>query len=643
MIKRKLPNFTLMVVDACLIAISILMAYWMRFEGRIPRNYLIEFREYLPLQITCYVIACAAVHSYSKLWIYADPTDRLMHIAGCFIGFCLTLSLLYLFDLPVRSHTLYVLSFLFIAGTTSMSRFMWRYLHLRGVKLKQRKQRKRQGTEDSAGRKRLLIYGAGIAGAALIDSIRMSASQREHIVGLIDDDVNKVGKSVRGIQVLGTGDLLYDIVSARSIDTIIIAIPTASGKQMRQILELCKATGCEMRRLLSVEETVDCSIENVRPVNVEDLLGRDPVRLDNSHVNAIINDKCILVTGGGGSIGSELCRQIMAYQPKRLIIFDIYENGAYAIEQELLNQYGNIDIIHVYIGSVRDIDRLREVFEIERPQIVFHAAAHKHVPLMEHSPCEAIKNNVVGTHNVVTVSDEMGVERFVMISTDKAVNPTNVMGATKRMGEMIIQSFQKHSKTHFSAVRFGNVLGSNGSVIPLFQQQISHGGPVRVTHKDITRFFMTISEAVSLILQSAARSNGGEIFILDMGQPVRIDDLARDMIRLSGHEPDVDIPIIYRGLRPGEKLYEEVLMDEEGLNESGIDGVKIGKPMDLSYADICSRIDALCTCIAQDPHRIRNCLMHAVPTYHPQNLPEEYLDTLEEIERESAQLERMNA
>lgn len=632
--KIKLPSFGLMFIDACLIAVSILLAYYMRFEGAIPWNYMQEFRQYLPLQIVCYVIGCAAAHSYSKLWLYADPTDRIMHIGGCFIGFCLTLASLYLTKLPVRSHTIYVLSLCFIVGTTSMARFLWRYINLTGIRKKQRKKPGKHGAE----RKRLLIYGAGIAGAALIDSIRL-APEQGHIVGLIDDDSSKVGKSVRGVQVLGTGESLAELVKARSIDAIIIAIPTATGAQMREILTKCKATGCEMRRLLSTKETVDCTVENVRPINVEDLLGRDPVKLDNSSVSAILTGKVVMVTGGGGSIGSELCRQIMTYRPEKLVIFDIYENNAYSIEQELLSDKENVGLVHVCIGSVRDRKRLYEVFEQYKPQVIFHAAAHKHVPLMEHSPCEAIKNNVSGTRNVVEVADEMGVERFVMISTDKAVNPTNVMGATKRIGEMLIQSIQKKSKTHFSAVRFGNVLGSNGSVIPLFQQQIARGGPVCVVHKEITRFFMTISEAVSLILQSAAKSEGGEIFILDMGQPVRIDDLARDMIRLSGHEPDVDIKVVYTGLRPGEKLYEEVLMHEEGLRDSGIKGVKIGKPMELAYEDISARVDMLEDCVKNDPHHIRNALMRAVPTYRPQNLPDEYLDTKEELETERAKMD----
>ena len=630
--KRYRPNLLLMVLDACLVTLSFYFAYWVRFEGSIPARYLEEFRDLLPLQIVCTLAPCFFMRSYSKLWLYADPTDRIAHIVGCFIGFGLVMLTVYLLGMPVRSNKIFLLAFLCIAGTTSMVRFMYRYMLLAGKKQKHRNARRSaRGTES----RRLLIYGAGIAGAALIDSIRLSPDTADRIVCLVDDDPSKVGRSVRGVPVLGTGAQLLDIVARKAIDTIIIAIPTATGEQMRSILTLCKSTGCEMRRLLSVEETVDCRVENVRPVDVSDLLGREPVRLDNSEVASILRGRVVLVTGGGGSIGSELCRQIMHYHPARLVVFDIYENNAFAIEQELLENPENAERLRVYIGSVQDVKRLREVFELEHPAVVFHAAAHKHVPLMEHSPCEAVKNNVFGTHNLARVSNEFGVERFVMISTDKAVNPTSVMGATKRMAEMIVQSFEHESATHFSAVRFGNVLGTNGSVVPTFQRQIAQGGPVTVTHKDITRFFMTIPEAVSLVLQSASLSEGGEIFILDMGQPVRIDDLARDMIRLSGYKPDVDIPIVYTGLRPGEKLYEEVLMDEEGLRDTGRKGIKVGRPLDLSYADVCARMDALRACIDQDPHHIRNCLQRAVPTYHPQNLPAEYLDTLPELQTEA--------
>lgn len=638
-VKRYRPNYLLMVLDACLIAMSVYFAYWIRFEGNIPVRYMTEFKQLLPLQIVCTLAPCFFMRSYNKLWLYADPTDRIAHILGCFIGFGLVMLTIYLFKLPVRSTKIFLLAFLCIAGTTSMSRFMYRYMLLAGKKKKRRDERSRKKSEGRVSR-RLLIYGAGIAGAALIDSIRLAPDNEDRIICLIDDDPAKVGRSVRGVPVLGTGAQLIDIVKRKSIDTIILAIPTATGEQMRSILTLCKSTGCEMRRLLSVEETVDCRVENVRPVDVADLLGREPVRLDNSDVASILRGQCVLVTGGGGSIGSELCRQIMHYGPSRLIIFDIYENNAYAIEQELLENPENAGRLRVYIGSVQDTARLREVFALERPAVVFHAAAHKHVPLMEHSPCEAVKNNIFGTNNLVRISDEFGVQRFVMISTDKAVNPTNVMGATKRMAEMIVQSFEHESKTHFSAVRFGNVLGTNGSVVPLFQHQIAQGGPVTVTHKDITRFFMTIPEAVSLVLQSASLSEGGEVFILDMGDPVRIDDLARDMIRLSGFVPDVDIPIVYTGLRPGEKLYEEVLMDEEGLRDSGCKGIKIGRPLDLSYADVCARMDCLQEAIAKDPHHIRNCLQRIIPTYHPQNLPAEYLDTLPELESEAQERKR---
>ena len=463
--KRYRPNLLLMVLDACLVTLSFYFAYWVRFEGSIPARYLEEFRDLLPLQIVCTLAPCFFMRSYSKLWLYADPTDRIAHIVGCFIGFGLVMLTVYLLGMPVRSNKIFLLAFLCIAGTTSMVRFMYRYMLLAGKKKKHRHARRSaRGTES----RRLLIYGAGIAGAALIDSIRLSPDTTDRIVCLVDDDPSKVGRSVRGVPVLGTGAQLLDIVARKAIDTIIIAIPTATGEQMRSILTLCKSTGCEMRRLLSVEETVDCRVENVRPVDVSDLLGREPVRLDNSEVASILRGRVVLVTGGGGSIGSELCRQIMHYHPARLVVFDIYENNAFAIEQELLENPENAERLRVYIGSVQDVKRLREVFELEHPAVVFHAAAHKHVPLMEHSPCEAVKNNVFGTHNLARVSNEFGVERFVMISTDKAVNPTSVMGATKRMAEMIVQSYEHESVTHFSAVRFGNVLGTNGSVVPTF-------------------------------------------------------------------------------------------------------------------------------------------------------------------------------
>lgn len=633
--KRYRPNLLLMVLDACLVTLSFYFAYWVRFEGSIPARYLEEFRDLLPLQIVCTLAPCFFMRSYSKLWLYADPTDRIAHIVGCFIGFGLVMLTVYLLGMPVRSNKIFLLAFLCIAGTTSMVRFMYRYMLLAGKKQKHRNARRSARGGEA---RRLLIYGAGIAGAALIDSIRLSPDTADRIVCLIDDDPSKVGRSVRGVPVLGTGAQLLDIVARKAIDTIIIAIPTATGEQMRSILTLCKSTGCEMRRLLSVEETVDCRVENVRPVDVSDLLGREPVRLDNSEVASILRGRVVLVTGGGGSIGSELCRQIMHYHPARLVVFDIYENNAFAIEQELLENPENAERLRVYIGSVQDVKRLREVFELEHPAVVFHAAAHKHVPLMEHSPCEAVKNNVFGTHNLARVSNEFGVERFVMISTDKAVNPTNIMGTTKYLCEQVLQGLREKGSTEFAAVRFGNVLGSNGSVIPLFQKQIAYGGPVTITDKRIVRYFMTIPEAVSLVLEAGSFARSGEVFVLDMGQPVHILELAENLIRLSGYTPYVDIKIEEVGLRPGEKLYEELLTKNADLHRTENEKIFVEERKPLPYAQLSSWLSTLSDTVQQGKREdIFEVLHQLVPTFRePEEVNRQALEEAERRKREEA-------
>ena len=609
--KRYRPNLLLMVLDACLVTLSFYFAYWVRFEGSIPARYLEEFRDLLPLQIVCTLAPCFFMRSYNKLWLYADPTDRIAHIVGCFIGFGLVMLTVYLLGMPVRSNKIFLLAFLCIAGTTSMVRFMYRYMLLAGKKQKHRNARRSARGGEA---RRLLIYGAGIAGAALIDSIRLSPDTTDRIVCLVDDDPSKVGRSVRGVPVLGTGAQLLDIVARKAIDTIIIAIPTATGEQMRSILTLCKSTGCEMRRLLSVEETVDCRVENVRPVDVSDLLGREPVRLDNSEVASILRGRVVLVTGGGGSIGSELCRQIARYNPSKIVIFDIYENNAYSLKNSLDLQYFGTPQIEIRIGSVREEQRLREVFEEFHPSSVFHAAAHKHVPLMEDSPFEAIKNNILGTYNTAKVADEFGVRNFVLLSTDKAVNPTNVMGATKRCCELVVQHFSKISKTKFAAVRFGNVLGSNGSVIPLFKEQLEHGGPLTVTHPDITRYFMTIPEAAQLVVQAGGLAKGGEIFVLDMGEPVKIVSLAEKLIKLSGYEPYVDIDIQFTGLRPGEKLYEELILpsEREGMHKTENDKIFVTAPYDFDEDSLMQHIKQIRDLLPEDS---RKFLKELVPNY----------------------------
>lgn len=450
--------------------------------------------------------------------------------------------------------------------------------------------------DNSSGKikKNLLIIGGGEAARDVIKAIKEEAKNEYNIIGLIDDNVNKLNYTISGVKILGGRDKIVELCKKYKVDTIFFCLEKVKNKDKKEILNICQTTGARIRVLPAIVDIVKNKnlMSNLREVEIEDLLGREPVTLDNKNISELIKDRVVLVTGGGGSIGSELCRQIMKHNPKRLIIFDIYENNLYNIELELKANY-NKEKIEALVGSVRDKKRLKKVFEQYRPELVFHAAAHKHVPLMEKSPLEAIKNNVFGTYNVVNCSDEFNVKRFVLISTDKAVNPTNIMGASKRLCEMIIQAKNKVSKTEFMAVRFGNVLGSNGSVVPLFKKQIAEGGPVTVTHKEITRFFMTIPEAVGLILQAITYAKGGEIFVLDMGEPVKIYDLAESLIRLSGLEPNVDIPIVITGLRPGEKLYEEILMSEEGLESTKHDKIFIAEPSSLTMNEIEEKLKLL--------------------------------------------------
>ena len=433
----------------------------------------------------------------------------------------------------------------------------------------------------------------------------------------MDDDKNKQGKCVYDVPVLGTIDDVEKIVKNHCIDEIIICIANINPQRKIEIINICKQTDAKIKTIPGIYEIIDgkVNITKFRDVQIEDLLGREPIKMNLDDMNGIIKDKIIIVTGGGGSIGSELCRQIVKYEPKQLVLIDIYENNAYDIQQEIKRHFPEIDL-KVLIASVRDEHKMDKIFEQYRPEIVFHAAAHKHVPLMEDSPCEAIKNNVFGTQNVVNLSDKYNVKKFVLISTDKAVNPTNIMGATKRCCEMIVQTKNKTSKTEFVAVRFGNVLGSNGSVVPLFKKQIEEGGPVTVTHEEVTRFFMTIPEAVSLVLQASAMAKGGEIFVLDMGEPVKIIDLARNLIKLSGFEPNVDIKIEVTGLRPGEKLYEEVLMDEEGLQKTSNNQIRIGRPIEIDEAEFKKELNILKRVADNDQDEKVDLIMKSiVPTY----------------------------
>ena len=447
---------------------------------------------------------------------------------------------------------------------------------------------------NSTNKKNLLIIGGGAATRDIIKITKTNMQNNYNIVGIIDDDKTKINYAISGVRILGDRHKIKEICRSYSVDVIFFSISSIGNKDKKEILNICQETGAKLRILPSTADIIKNKniMQNMRDVEIEDLLGRDEIVLDNSDISTLIENEVVLVTGGGGSIGSELCRQIMRYNPKRLVIFDIYENNLYNIEIELKNNYPN-EKIEAVVGSVRDKKRMEEVFEEYKPNLVFHAAAHKHVPLMENNPLEAIKNNIFGTYNTVQCADKFNVKRFVLISTDKAVNPTNIMGASKRVCEMIVQAKNKVSKTEYAAVRFGNVLGSNGSVIPLFKKQIANGGPVTVTHKEITRFFMTIPEAVELILQAATYAHGGEIFVLDMGQPVKIYDLAVSLIKLSGLEPNVDIPIQITGLRPGEKLYEELLMSEEDLTATKHDKIFISKPMHFEMKELEIKLDTL--------------------------------------------------
>ena len=465
----------------------------------------------------------------------------------------------------------------------------------------------------------VMIIGAGEATNVIMREIQSSSYlANSNIACIIDDDRRKVGKYIRGVKVIGTRDKIKEAAKLYDIDEIIFAIPSASNEVKRDILNICKETDCTLKILPGVYQMVDgeINVNSIRNVDVLDLLGRDPIEVDIESIMGYVKDKVIMVTGGGGSIGSELCRQLVSHKPKQLIIFDIYENNAYDIQQELKINYPDANVVTL-IGSIRNVSRLESVFAQYKPDIVYHAAAHKHVPLMEVSPDEAVKNNVVGTWNVAKMADKYGVKKFVMISTDKAVNPTNVMGATKRICEMIVQTYNEISKTDFVAVRFGNVLGSNGSVIPLFKKQIEAGGPVTVTDPNIIRYFMTIPEAVSLVLQAGAYAKGGEIFILDMGEPVKIDDLAKNLIRLSGYTLGVDMEIKYTGLRPGEKLYEELLMKEEGLQETDNKLIHIGKPIEFDKENFFDNLEKLKEEAYSETGNIREYLKKVVDTYHP--------------------------
>ncbi|MDO5147665.1 MAG: nucleoside-diphosphate sugar epimerase/dehydratase [Eubacteriales bacterium] len=603
--------FLLLVADVAAVIIASYMGLLIRFEfdfASIGSQYINGMNRYMPINIICTVIIFYAMRMYTSLWKYASVREMSNVAAGVLLSGVLqiiVMSVAWDVSMP-RSY--FVIYTLFLGLSEFCIRFGYRLFRFVRNEYKSR---------DSSIAN-VMVIGAGDAGAAIIKEIRLSKYVNQKVCCVIDDNPAKYKHFIEGCQIVGDRNTIKKNVEKFGIQKIIIAIPTATRKITRELVEICQETDCEIRILPGTYQLIngEVSASQLREVQIEDLLGRDQINVNNEEVFRLIKGRTIMVTGGGGSIGSELCRQIAANEPGMLIVFDIYENNAYEIQQELKRKYPSLNMLTL-IGSVRNTNRINSVMMKYRPDVVFHAAAHKHVPLMEDSPNEAIKNNVMGTYKTARAAVRADVKKFVLISTDKAVNPTNVMGATKRICEMIVQMMDRENgRTDFVAVRFGNVLGSNGSVIPLFKKQIAEGGPVTVTDKNIIRYFMTIPEAVSLVLQAAHYAKGGEIFVLDMGNPVRIDDMARNLIRLSGFKPDVDIKIEYTGLRPGEKLYEELLMDEEGLSNTENKLIYIGHPIDMDDKWFRNKLKELDEATRKETHRTRELIAEIVPTYH---------------------------
>ena len=558
------------------------------------------------INIVTTLIIFILLNLYNNVWSFIGVHEELMIVAACTLSTAFQGLGMEVFMLEVpRSY--YVFYLFLMVTTTTITRFSYRML----ATVKHGLKRNRGKIVNT------LVIGAGEAGSVIVQEIKSSKYLNRNVVGIIDDNPSKKGKYLHGIKILGNRNDIKRLAEKYDVQEIILAIPSASAKDTRDILKICNETECKLKVLPGMYQliTEEVSVSKLREVSIEDLLGRDTIDIDVESVCNHVNNQVVMITGGGGSIGSELCRQIAAHNPKLLIIFDIYENTTYDIQQELIKKYPSLKL-ETLIGSVRNTNRIESVIERYRPDIIYHAAAHKHVPLMEDSPNEAIKNNVFGTYKTARAADKYGVKRFVLISTDKAVNPTNIMGASKRICEMIIQTFSRYSATEYVAVRFGNVLGSNGSVIPLFKKQIAEGGPVTVTHPDIIRYFMTIPEAVSLVLEAGANAKGGEIFVLDMGEPVKIADLAKNLIRLSGYKLGEDIEIKYTGLRPGEKLYEELLTKEEGLKKTANALIFVGKPLEFDEVHFLSQLKELEEKANSESHEIKELVADIVPTYH---------------------------
>ncbi len=604
----------LIIYDVISVIASSYLALLMRYGfviSDIPEHFVDPITKFLPLSILLTILVLYLFRMYNSLWAFAGETELQNLVVSCVISSVLQAIGLQFFRVsgqqavPSSYYFLYMfslISFIFV------SRFSYRFFR----SLKHKKQNKNNSIS-------VMVLGAGEAANLIIKEIVNSNFSTMVIRCIIDDDPGKWGKFIQGIKVVGGRDKIIECADIFGIDEIIVAMPSISRTEMSKILDICKETNCKLRALPGVYQLVngEVSVSKLRDVEVEDLLGRDPIEIDLNSILGYVKGQKVLVTGGGGSIGSELCRQIAQHQPAQLIIVDIYENSAYDVQQELVTKFPELNLV-VLIASVRNTNRMNWIFENYKPDIVYHAAAHKHVPLMETSPNEAVKNNVFGTWKTAMAAAMNGTRRFVMISTDKAVNPTNIMGASKRICEMIIQTFNKHYETEFVAVRFGNVLGSNGSVIPLFKKQIMAGGPVKVTHPDIIRYFMTIPEAVSLVLQAGAYAKGGEIFVLDMGKPVKILDLAKNLIRLSGYRVDEDIKIEFTGLRPGEKLYEELLMAEEGMTETANKLIHIGKPIEIDEMKFFVQLKELKELSLSENNDIRPLIQEIVPTYQYQ-------------------------
>lgn len=600
----------LILLDIMSIVVASFAALYVRFDfsfAGIPAEYLMKFERIIPFNILLTLLFFALWKLYKSVWRYASATELLNIV---FATTCAAIAQIILCNVMNQKmpRSYYMIYWFLLFGMCCVIRFSYRILRLINSKRIDRAEKEK--------RNNVMLIGAGAAANAILKEIESSSYLNLNVKCIIDDNPGCHGKFLRGVPIVGGRDKIIDAVGQYAVDEIIFAIPSANTQTRKEILDICKESGCKLRTLPGIYQLIngDVSVSKLKEVEIEDLLGRDPIEINTEEVLNYVSGKVVLVTGGGGSIGSELCRQIAGHHPKQLIIVDIYENNAYDIQQELIRKHPELNL-QVLIASVRNTARINDIFATYRPNIVFHAAAHKHVPLMEVSPNEAIKNNVMGTYKTAKAADKYRAEKFVLISTDKAVNPTNVMGASKRICEMVIQMMNQKSETNFVAVRFGNVLGSNGSVIPLFKKQIAEGGPVTVTDPNIIRYFMTIPEAVSLVLQAGAYARGGEIFVLDMGKPVKILDLATNLIKLSGYKVGEDIEIEFTGLRPGEKMYEELLMDEEGLKKTANKMIFIGKPIDFDTEVFEKQLEELILHAKQEDKDIRKEIKDIVPTY----------------------------